>query len=120
MKKKILVADDDAITRLFAEKILKEADYEVTLTKDGAEAFDAISSNDFVAALIDIKMPTVSGEDLVTLIRDKTKNKTPLIYITVIPKDEVDISIVDGFIQKPFTRTTLIEGIEETIKNFKR
>jgi len=120
MTKKILIADDDAITLTFAEKILKEADYEVTLAKDGKEAFDVINSETFDAILIDIRMPTVSGEDLVTLIKEKTKDKTPLIYLTVIPQAEVDTSTVDGFIQKPFTRTTLIESIEETIKKFKK
>ena len=56
---RILVVDDDPIIRLFCEKLLKEAGYEVTSAEGSPEAMAlcASSSSPFDLALVDVFLP---------------------------------------------------------------
>ena len=65
--------------------------------------------------LIDIKIPTLSGYDILRLSREKVNHSVKMIYVTIVPEKEVDTSDVDGFIQKPFSPEDFVAKVKEVL-----
>jgi DNA-binding response OmpR family regulator len=118
--KKILIVDDEFSDLETMKKILEKESYETIAVTNGAKAFDALRDDGFSAILIDIKMPTLSGYDLLRLMREKINHKCPMIFVSIVPRGEVDMTDVDGFIQKPFSPKIFIDTLNNIIKKFKK
>jgi two-component system, cell cycle response regulator DivK len=67
--KKILVADDNAVSRELIREILETDDYEVIEAGDGREALEKIREHKPDLALLDIQMPVLNGNVVVQQIR---------------------------------------------------
>lgn len=115
MGKNILVVDDVQEDLQTMEAVLEKAGYDVAAVSDGALAYDHVENDDFDLVLLDIKMPTLSGYDLLKLLRSKLNHHIKLVYITIIPKQEVDMTDADGVIQKPFSPESLLEVVKEQL-----
>jgi two-component system nitrogen regulation response regulator GlnG len=66
----ILVADDEESIRWVLERALRQSGHEVVTVATGGDALAALRSRSFDVALIDIKMPDISGLDVVTRARE--------------------------------------------------
>jgi DNA-binding NtrC family response regulator len=64
MKAKLLIVDDEKNIREGLEKALAIDGYEVELASDGKEALDMIEEGDVDLVITDLKMPHLSGEEL--------------------------------------------------------
>jgi len=115
MSKKILIVDDDVKDLKVIRNILKKEGYKVTTSSNGKKAIELIKKDCFNLVLIDILMPTLSGYDMMVLLREKLKKNIKLVYISIVPKKEVDLKKVNGFIQKPFSEQSLINGVKKVI-----
>lgn len=62
----------------------------------------------------------MGGEELFKALRKTINHLTPLVYITIKPKTDVDLTDVDGFIQKPFKSSVLIREVKKVMENFKQ
>jgi CheY-like chemotaxis protein len=113
--KKILVVDDDKKDLEKIKSILEKENYEIVVANNGAEAIDFLDKNGFDLILVDILMPTLSGYDLLRLLKERTDNKIKMAYITVVPKKEVDLEDLDGFIQKPFSPKSLVGEVKKLL-----
>ncbi len=116
MTKKILIVDDDQKELKTMQEILEKEGYETITAEDGAKALDSLTEDQLSLIIIDIKMPTLSGYDLLRLLREKLNQKTPMMYATIVPKKDVDLEEIDGFIQKPFSAEQFLEEVNKTIK----
>jgi len=116
MSKNILIVDDALEDLETMKTVLEKEGYEVTPVSDGAEAFDILENDDFDLVLIDIKMPTLSGFDLLRLLREKLNHKVKMMFVTIVPKDDVDMTDIDGFVQKPFDNETLLAEVKRLIE----
>jgi two-component system, NtrC family, nitrogen regulation response regulator GlnG len=77
----ILVADDEDSIRFVLERTLAQAGYRVVTVGSGNEALAALRAEPFDVALIDIKMPDLSGLDVLTRARE-SRVDTLLIIMT--------------------------------------
>jgi two-component system nitrogen regulation response regulator GlnG len=68
---RILVADDEESIRWVLSKALSKQGYIVELAVDGSEALDLIRNKSFDLAVLDIKMPGISGLDLLSRIHEE-------------------------------------------------
>jgi CheY-like chemotaxis protein len=69
---KILVADDDLVSRRMLEKALVRAGYEVVAVADGAAAAEHLCHTEGPRlALLDWEMPELDGPDVCRLVRKK-------------------------------------------------
>lgn len=66
---RVLFVDDEAPIRLVMKNELPRMGHEVTICEDGAQAVAALSERAFDAAIIDLKMPGLSGWDVVDKLR---------------------------------------------------
>lgn len=68
----ILVVDDEGAIRYSVSKTLERVAYRVITASSGEEALDLMEHQDFDVVLTDIRMPGISGVDLLALIREKS------------------------------------------------
>lgn len=68
---KILIVDDEAsLTTLLKEELQEAGEYEVDLAFDGAEAINLIQKILYDVVLLDMKMPRVSGKEVLVFIQE--------------------------------------------------
>jgi len=67
---RILVADDEESMRWVLSKALKRKGFSVDLAHDGRQALALIQENSYDLAILDIKMPGISGLDLLDKVRE--------------------------------------------------
>jgi len=117
--KKILLLEDDDILNETVTEFLEDNGYEVTSVKDGYEAYDAIYENSFDILLLDVKVPSLSGFDLLKELREKG-NTTPAIFITSLNSiDDLTKGFdsgCDDYIKKPFVLKELLIRVESIMK----
>lgn len=70
MAKRILVVDDDELMLSFLVRVLKEGGYDVETAREGMAARDKLSVRDYDLVLTDLRMPGMSGVDLIKAGRD--------------------------------------------------
>jgi DNA-binding NtrC family response regulator len=80
---KILVAEDEEITLRNILEALKEEGFEAHSAVDGAQAYNKMENERFDILIADIKMPKLSGMELL----ERTKKQRP----------ETDVIIITGF-----------------------
>jgi diguanylate cyclase (GGDEF)-like protein len=93
--KKILVADDDALTRRLLEKTLEQAGYEVVVAEDGRKALECLSSAEGPRlALLDWLMPGLNGVEVCREIR--RHSEYPYTYIILLTSKSSKVDVVTG------------------------
>ncbi len=58
---RVLVAEDDDVNQVVVERMLLSLGYRADLVGDGAEALDAVRSQDYDVVLLDLQMPVMDG-----------------------------------------------------------
>jgi CheY-like chemotaxis protein len=117
---KVMVVDDNFEDLSTMKSVLEKEGFEVVAVSNGAKAFDALKVDGFSLILIDIQMPTLSGYDLLRLMREKVNHHCPMVYVSIVPRQDVDLSDIDGFIQKPFSPQTFMKVVNKVLAKKKR
>jgi len=81
MKARLLIVDDEKHIREGLEKALRPEGFDVVLAYDGQEALEKLEGNDIDLIISDLKMPRVSGEELIKEIQGLYPN-VPIIILT--------------------------------------
>lgn len=80
----ILIIDDEASLRQTMARILQRAGYEVTTASNGKEGLALVSEHPFDLLYLDIRMPDISGLELLKTIHAKLPD-LPIILFTAQP-----------------------------------
>jgi len=72
---KVLIAEDDAISRWHLEGLLIEWGYEVTACEDGSKAWSLYESGDYRLVISDWMMPEMDGVELCRRIRQSRRSQ---------------------------------------------
>lgn len=101
----ILIVDDEKSMRDFLKILLAKEGYEVIVAGDGDQALAALDQNHVDLVISDIRMPGISGLELLSKIKEESED-IPVIMITAFasPNDAVQ-AMKDGaydYISKPF------------------
>jgi DNA-binding response OmpR family regulator len=110
---RILIAEDDVVSRHLLETTLTKWGYEVISTTDGMQAFDALSQPDAPSlAVLDWMMPGMDGAEVCQRARSLGTDR--LLYIILLTAKGRKEDIVQGltagaddYIIKPFDRAEL-------------
>ena len=102
---RVLVAEDDDALRSVLERGLERAGYVVDSVADGSEALAYLRSYEYEVAIVDWRMPVMSGIDLVRSLR-RSENRLPVLMLTArdLPADRVRglDEGADDYLVKPF------------------
>ncbi|HEX4131962.1 MAG TPA: response regulator [Pirellulales bacterium] len=115
---KVLIAEDDAVSRRLLRSYLEKWGHEVVETADGAEAWRRFEADDFPIVISDWIMPEVDGVELVRRIRAAAKpNYVYTILLTAKSQKEHVVAGMDAgaddFVTKPFDRDELRVRLRE-------
>ena len=115
---RILLAEDNTISRTLAAKMLQKMGHLVTTANNGVEAVEAADRSCFDLILMDIQMPEMDGIEAVKIIREKeelTGGHVPIVALTAHSmkgdKERFLAKGMDGYMAKPFEKATLREVI---------
>lgn len=114
----ILLADDDENLRRVLEFQLIEAGYKVLPAADGAEALELFSNNDLDCVITDLRMPKLSGLELLEKIK-ASNPELPVIVVTAFGEVETAVAAVKSgafdYINKPFNRDDILLTIDRAL-----
>ncbi|MGH4122724.1 MAG: response regulator transcription factor [Clostridium sp.] len=118
----ILVAEDDADINELLCNILSIEGYKVKGAYSGTEAKMCIKLYDYDILLLDLMLPGISGEALISEIR-KMKIM-PIIVISAKTAQEDKINVLrlgaDDFVGKPFDINEVIARVEAQLRRYKQ
>ena len=124
---KILVVDDDPVTRSLLSTRLSKEDYDIETAEDGVEAIRMIAKQYYDVILTDLMMP--GGVDGIGVLESAKENnfKTEVILITAHGSiDNAIVAMKKGavdYLQKPinfdelFLRLAKIQNVKHLMKN---
>jgi CheY-like chemotaxis protein len=84
MRKRILLAEDEPVSRKSVSAFLRDDGFEVDEAKDGAEALTHLDTSSFDLVLSDVHMPQVNGILVILHLRSLSP-ATPFMFITAYP-----------------------------------
>ncbi len=117
-KKRILVVDDSANTLEVLQRMLEAQGYKVFTAPGVSEAIDVLGQTRFDLVITDLKMPGLSGLELVRHIRENFKD-TQVMMITGYPSVEGAVEALktgaEEFLSKPFTDAELLSAVERAL-----
>ena len=113
---KILIAEDEKISRRILEMTLIKAGHDVVAVEDGVEALDAMQKKVPDMLITDWMMPDLDGVELCRRVRDlKLSGYVYIILLTALTQKENIIQGLDAgaddYITKPFERTELLARV---------
>ncbi|MBM3152760.1 MAG: response regulator [Chloroflexi bacterium] len=119
--KQILVVDDEpGITRL-CERLLKRAGFSVATQTDPLAAVEYAQQEPIDLLLVDIRMPGMSGFDLLSRVRELQPDAAILVmtgFGTVEMAVQAMRQGVDGLILKPFEKTDeLVQSVTQVLSD---
>lgn len=114
---KILIVDDELVSREKMKKLVQGIGHETVIAKDGMEAWEIWKHEGLKMVITDWNMPGMDGLDLCKQIRSSKGGGTYTYVIMVTTKNNIDDVILgmeagaDDFITKPFVKEDLIVRI---------
>ncbi|WP_347839828.1 DUF2153 family protein [uncultured Draconibacterium sp.] len=117
----ILIVEDDQATILLTKKIVERISKQVFVKSNGYDAIDFIrAENDVDLILMDIMLPKLDGFEATKGIREFNK-EIKIIAQTAFAQESDSLTAFevgcDNYITKPFTKTELLNIIQETMLN---
>jgi two-component system, cell cycle sensor histidine kinase and response regulator CckA len=117
----VLIAEDQDALRELATEFLTSAGYTVFSAKDGMQALDLAKrwGGPIHVLLTDVIMPNMRGPDLGKRLKDLRSEVTVIYMSGYLEYEKGDGEFLDEgfFLQKPFSRETLINTVSEALSN---
>ena len=120
---RILLAEDEAVNRLFTARALQKLGHVVETVGDGQEALDMLGRSRFDLVLMDIQMPRVNGLDATRRIRSGqvpgVSPSLPVVALTAYAMDSDRTrgleAGMDAYLAKPFEAEALLRAMDQAL-----
>ena len=113
---KILVAEDDSISRKYIKALLNYLNCDVSLAFNGLEVLEFLKTSSYDCILMDRNMPELDGIETTRIIRtneEGTGRRIPIIALTasalVGDREKLLAEGMDYFLSKPIIESELVE-----------
>ena len=106
----ILLADDEPSIRLTAEDALLDAGHRVVVASNGAEALQALETQNFDLVITDVRMPHADGKAIFRWVRERAPATDVMLMTAYATVDEAVQAMKDGatdYLTKPFAMDEL-------------
>jgi CheY-like chemotaxis protein len=107
----VLIADDDVRSAELLAAYLDDSPVEVRRCQDGEEALEAARREPPAALLLDIRLPTLDGWDVLRAVKeDPATAHVPVVLVTVVDEPRRGLAMgASGYLVKPVTREDLLD-----------
>ena len=112
---RVLVVEDDRTVGKYVQRGLEEHQFQADLVDDGLEALRLISGGQYDLVVLDLRLPGMSGVEIVRTLRDRGVT-TPILILTA--QDSVDTKVealragADDYVTKPFAFEEVLARVE--------
>ncbi len=114
VKRRVLVADDDAEMRAVLEDMLETSGYDIVLAVDGADAVEKFKTREFDIVVTDLAMPRLNGLQVARVCK-RLKPSVPVLVITgwgiMVSGDEMAENGVDALLSKPVRKVDVLGAL---------
>jgi len=118
MKKSILIIEDNENLRDLYSSVLKELGIDVHFSNDGENAFKKIAQKEYDLYIVDIFLPTITGLEVIKVIRERYK-KAKILIVSAAATDAIAEEAMRlgaaALLRKPFRLKELREIVERFI-----
>jgi CheY-like chemotaxis protein len=114
--KRILAIEDNEPFLDILKKYLSAVGYDVSVAYNGKTGMEICRNNNrFDLVITDINMPGISGNDVARQIRKTEKKDVPIVAVTGANEQQIDESLFDSVLIKPFDLKTLEQTISRLL-----
>jgi CheY-like chemotaxis protein/HAMP domain-containing protein len=107
-RKRLLVIEDDAAERMSITALLGHDDVDITSVGSGAEALATLTREPFDCAVLDLRLPDMTGFDVLERIRDHDK----LADLPVVVFTGKELSHEEDARLRTLARSVVVKGVE--------
>lgn len=119
MPNRILIVDDDPTVRQFVDLILTQHGYRVSSAAAPDTAMQILGRETFGLVLLDIRMPGMSGLDILRLMRSRTHSPKILMMTSQRDPGTIMQAIQQGavgYLVKPFKPLDLLKRVDAILR----
>ena len=120
--KVLLIEDNEDISNTLAEYLTLKG-YECTISNDGKDGLEKISSKNYDVVLLDLVIPKLSGHQIIGSLEKNGKLRDQKIIVltaTSIDKSEKENLVKRGIhkcLEKPIQLNVLLEAIQSSVNS---
>jgi len=120
--KRILVVEDDAVSRHYLVRILEKAGYEPVPAQQTGQALRILMHETIDLVLADIMMPVMDGIEMVRIIRQNPQcDRVPVLMCSAL-RDRQHVATaasldIQGYLIKPIDRQALLDRVAAVLKD---
>ena len=124
-KRKVLIADDDRMTRLVLRMMLEKEGLEVIEAENGATGMEKARLDRPDLMMVDLQMPDMDGYQFLEIVRgDDRLMALPVIVLTADTSTEVETRVLemgaDDYVSKPFEPEVLLSRVRAAFRRAAR
>lgn len=112
---KVLVIDDELGICELIQMALKQKGHDVRYSTTGAGGVKLFTEYSPDLVLLDLTLPDMDGADIARQVKTSEQGKkTPIVVISgrILTRSEIDPALFAGVLEKPFSMSKLISGVE--------
>jgi len=119
--KRILIVEDDKALSEILTYNLEQANFEVTVARDGREGLRRAHAANYDLILLDIMLPELDGIEVCRQLRASAATKDILILMLTAKSQELDEMVgfsvgADDYVTKPFSVNVLLQRIRAMLR----
>lgn len=113
---RVLVAEDDVVSRELMLRQLAKLGVEADAVATGRAAVDAVGARPYDAVLMDLRLPELDGAEAARAIRrlPGERGATPVVVVSGAPR-EAGLPETDGWLRKPASTLDLARALERAL-----
>lgn len=117
-KRRVMVVDDDVISRKLTSHLLRHEGYEVVQTSDASDALDRLKAAPPCLVLVDLHLPVMDGLELTRRMKaDPATKHIPVVAVTADAMKGAEESALaagcDSFVTKPLDTRQFTEVVKK-------
>jgi len=117
---RVMVVDDEPGVALLCERLLSGSEFSTRSSTDPRTALDTLKTEHFDLLVVDIRMPEISGFDVIQQARE-LQPEIAILAMTGFGTVETAIQAlrrgVDGLLLKPFQKDELLEAVQQALSD---
>lgn len=116
----IAVVDDESSVRTMLGRLLRLADYRVSVFASGEEFLASLAATRPACVILDVHMPGLSGFEVHSQLR-ATQTRIPVVFITASDDVALDRAAIEAdavrLLRKPFSSDSLLEAVGDALQS---
>ncbi len=119
---RVLIADDDPVTRQFTARVLAQSGYEIVTVTDGREALERLAQERFGLMLLDVHLPDMDSLTVVRAIRalNGPNSDVPIVAVMGMGDEATRSRLKAAGVTAMLTKPIALDALRTTVRQWVR